>query len=287
LRLFTKHHVLGYLYYLCAIALAAAVVLNANAGAEQYRLLADHLSIDGRQETVLKNLLDDITLGVYRGGWEREEDIEILREHIDAYRYNANLSSWALAGLSVAYLLCVWFARRDSPSRMAWFVGHLLGVSLVCLYVGLFAPILGIVAYAEVPVLGQAIAKFESKGIIFTFLDLMRSGNVFIALLLMTFSVITPVTKVALCLLALAGVRQHRVSRYLAIVRAIGKWSMADVFVVAVLLAVFVMGVDKSTDSWLGHGLYFFAGYCVLSLVAGHLLIHDPSRNVQASDREH
>ena len=50
------------------------------------------------------------------------------------------------------------------------------------------------------------------------------------------------------------------------LVHAIGKWSMADVFVVAVLLAMLALGRDPATRAATGPGLYFFAGYCLLAL---------------------
>ena len=49
---------------------------------------------------------------------------------------------------------------------------------------------------------------------------------------------------------------------------------MADVMVVAVLLSFFVVGEEGFSDSWLGAGLYFFAGYCVLSLITIQLISH-------------
>jgi uncharacterized paraquat-inducible protein A len=54
-----------------------------------------------------------------------------------------------------------------------------------------------------------------------------------------------------------------------------GKWSMADVFVVAVFLAFLAfsnMQVGIPTESRVLIGLYFFLGYCLLSLLAGYWL---------------
>jgi len=52
----------------------------------------------------------------------------------------------------------------------------------------------------------------------------------------------------------------------------IGKWSMTDVFVVAVLLAFLATSGNGLTDARLGPGLYFFAAYGLLTL-AGSLLL--------------
>ena len=74
-------------------------------------------------------------------------------------------------------------------------------------------------------------------------------------------------------------------------VAAIGKWSMADVFVVAIFLAIlstnhadtfsretlslfgFGISIDISTQtlSAAGDGFFYFVGYCLVSLLASHL----------------
>ena len=54
--------------------------------------------------------------------------------------------------------------------------------------------------------------------------------------------------------------------RAVQLVHVVGRWSMADVFVVAVLLAMLALGSDPATRAMTGPGLYFFAGYCVVAL---------------------
>ena len=51
-------------------------------------------------------------------------------------------------------------------------------------------------------------------------------------------------------------------------VHTVGRWSMADVFVVAVLLAMLALGRDPATRATAGPGLYAFAGSCLCSLWA-------------------
>ncbi len=85
------------------------------------------------------------------------------------------------------------------------------------------------------------------------------------------FSLLTPLLKLAFCQLALGSGPEQR-SRYTRLLLTIGKWSMADVFVVAVFLALFTLDESQFSHSWLGHGLYFFAAYCVLSIAASQLM---------------
>ena len=170
----------------------------------------------------------------------------------------------------MAKALALGRAAKFSSSPV--FVSHLLGVSSVFLVVGLMAPILSLVAYTDVVVLGKVVFKFESKGIITTVAELVRRDNIFIAVILFTFSVVTPLIKHVFTFLALRAQSQSVRERYVKFLSAIGKWSMADVLVVAIVLAFFVAGADEFSDSWLGVGLYFFTGYCLLSLAAVQLV---------------
>jgi len=49
---------------------------------------------------------------------------------------------------------------------------------------------------------------------------------------------------------------------------ALGRWSLTDVFVVAVLVAFLAADKARASTAELGLGLYFFAGYCALSQLA-------------------
>jgi uncharacterized paraquat-inducible protein A len=52
----------------------------------------------------------------------------------------------------------------------------------------------------------------------------------------------------------------------------IGKWSMTDVFVASMTLVVFAFNTNAASDASAGVGLYYFAGYCLTSLLASVLL---------------
>ena len=146
---------------------------------------------------------------------------------------------------------------------------HLHGVAAVCLVVGLLAPMLTIIAQREVAMLGQVVLHFESKSILGTVGSLAEAGNWFVAVLLALFSVIVPVAKLLLSLAALIAPEGAFRQRATSLVALIGKWSMTDVFVVAILLSFLALGDGALTDARLGPGLYFFAAYALLSLVGG------------------
>ncbi len=264
-------------YLLCAL-LAAFIVVNAGSAAADYGLLYQHFSPASRADAKLKSLLELLSLGLYKGGTQGGREVEQILHAAEKHERYADMGAWALFGATGAFLAFVLAPWRRGQARLTpGFMGHLLGVSLIYLVVGLLAPILSLVAYTDVAVLGKVVFRYESKGIITTVVELVGSGNVFIAAVLFTFSVVTPLVKLVFTFMAISTSRAALRHRYLALLGAIGKWSMADVLVVAILLSFFISGSDEFSDSWLGPGLYFFAGYCLLSLIAVQLIGHVPA----------
>ncbi|MDP6582338.1 MAG: paraquat-inducible protein A, partial [Vicinamibacterales bacterium] len=77
----------------------------------------------------------------------------------------------------------------------------------------------------------------QTRSILGTVRELWRSDDHLVSFLILLFSIIVPVTKGSM-LLASIYVTKQAVKRWLVrLVDLIGKWSMADVFVVAVFLA--------------------------------------------------
>jgi uncharacterized paraquat-inducible protein A len=67
--------------------------------------------------------------------------------------------------------------------------------------------------------------------------------------------------------------------RIFVFVRDISKWAMNDVFVVAVYVAFLSAKATDSLDATLEPGFYYFASYCLVSLVALQMMkldgVHD------------
>jgi hypothetical protein len=61
---------------------------------------------------------------------------------------------------------------------------------------------------------------------------------------------------------------------------------MADVFVVAVLVAYFAASDDEFSEAQVGLGLYYFAAYCLLSQYATHKLVTAVDGDISRSDVE-
>jgi hypothetical protein len=139
----------------------------------------------------------------------------------------------------------------------------------------------------------------KELSIIGTVQQLIYEDRLFVALLIFTFSVVIPLIKSSL-ITAVYFTKsvefQHKISTFVAV---IGKWSMADVFVVAIFLAVlstdhaqsveqhqlsfFGMSLDfeisTQTLSNVGVGFYFFVGYCMLSLIGSQLMLSAINRS--------
>lgn len=125
---------------------------------------------------------------------------------------------------------------------------------------------------------GHLVVFDKTRSILGTVRDLFTSSNYLVAILIMTFSVIIPVLKGFLTLITLfvpAKATQTQLSYFSS---AISKWSMADVFVIAMFvtyLAANGIREDRGLvqfESTLGIGFYFFLGFCLLSIVASQLL---------------
>lgn len=108
--------------------------------------------------------------------------------------------------------------------------------------------------------------------------ELARQGNVLVAALIVVFSMIVPVGK--MLILAGATLAPAAVAEpLLRINAALSKWSMADVFVIALLVAFMAgrasghAGELLQMHAELGPGFYYFLAYCLFSIAAGALLV--------------
>jgi paraquat-inducible protein A len=137
----------------------------------------------------------------------------------------------------------------------------------------------------------------QTRSILSTVRELWRSADYLVSFLILAFSVIVPVTKGSM-LLASIYVRKGTVKKWLVLlVDLIGKWSMADVFVVGVFLAFLAtrdqvqenlftvpillrqveIGMETHLTSTLGPGFYYFLGYCLFSIFSTQVLKHRQS----------
>jgi hypothetical protein len=119
----------------------------------------------------------------------------------------------------------------------------------------------------------------QTRSIVGSVRRLYEVGSPVPATLILLFSVIVPLTKAALVAWAVFLIDEARRRRTLSFVVSIAKWSMADVFVVALFIAYLAAqasaaptsGPDAAPpllafDAHFGAGFYWFATYCIFSL---------------------
>jgi paraquat-inducible protein A len=117
--------------------------------------------------------------------------------------------------------------------------------------------------------------------------DLFTGGNLFIALLISIFTVIFPILKIALLMRAWLTTLHARSARIVAGVELLGKWSMLDVFVVALLVCLVKLGdLVKIEIRW---GLYSFCASVLLGMFASwltHRMVKPRSRSTALPSSE-
>jgi len=143
----------------------------------------------------------------------------------------------------------------------------LILLSFAILIPGLTRPLITI--SASFSFLGRSTELFrETRSILQSVRSLHESGNDFVAGLIFLFSVVVPFVKGALLAVALGLRRATTRYRIFAFVRSISKWAMVDVFVVGIYVAYLAAKASDNLDAQLESGFYYFAGYCLVSLLA-------------------
>ncbi|UXP31279.1 paraquat-inducible protein A [Reichenbachiella agarivorans] len=140
-------------------------------------------------------------------------------------------------------------------------------ISLAILYPGLTFPILQITVSADLPILGKTTFYEQTQSILQTVETLYKTNNKFVASLIFLFSVVVPATK-GVIVLSVLLIKDFKLKYKLyKFVHSIGKWSMADVFAVAVFMAFLSAQSNSSVEAVLHQGFFYFASYCLISLL--------------------
>lgn len=125
---------------------------------------------------------------------------------------------------------------------------------------------------------GRIVVFDKTRSILDTARELYASGHRPVAGLILLFSVCVPALKALILLLAALPLRLAIRTALLRTAAASGKWSMADVFVIAVFVAYLAAnGLQASRslvefESRLGTGFGWFTAYCVISILGTQLI---------------
>ncbi len=149
-------------------------------------------------------------------------------------------------------------------------------ISLGLLIPGLIQPILSIDIGAKLPIVGNLSLHSTKQSIVETVQSLFENGNGIVAFLILFFSILVPLIKALLILFSLLSKNENLKSKIQTFLGYIGKWSMADVFIVGLFIAFLSTSSDDNIDAGIHAGFYYFLSYCILSVLAFQLFDPKP-----------
>lgn len=127
---------------------------------------------------------------------------------------------------------------------------------------------------------GRVEVYRKSSSVRQTVQTLVDKGYVFVAALVALFSVIIPVLKNLMLVVAVFAAQSKVGKALLKAASLLAKWSMADVFLVALFVGFLAFNATSAMSGVLEmnaqveSGLYWFTAYCVISIVAGQIISH-------------
>ncbi len=254
-------------------------------GKEGYRAAIEYESITGniaRQmdaagvaELKLKELASLFTLGLVKN--DTKERLLKLEEKRHTAKQTANLKAiYFSIGAGVLLALYWLLSLRSFTITVA------LG-ALISLINGLVTPIMLMIVHKNVEYLGDVILSFESKGILGSISKLYAEHNITVALVILLFSVIIPFVKTISMLFVATFEHSPFAAKVVKFFRHLGKWSMLDVFVIAILLVYLTSNSSDISRAEAEIGLYFFLAYVILSMVASlaaDKMLHEKAESV-------
>jgi len=239
------------------------------------------------------------------GEWEakvKKADVFKARSN-RAYDRIVDSGLYVSAGaMFLIILTIVLFLRKNQIWK--YLAGILLVVSVVALVIGVSTPLMEIAAFNEdvaIPVnangakeyvpeiahgvidmigfnvdfKGRTYYFYQTKSIMGLIKILFTEKNYLVGIAILLFSLILPIVKLICSFGQLLSAKFARNKLVNFITNKLGKWSMADVFVVSIFLAYLSFknidsGVEMQTE--LLFGLYCFGSYVILSLLATHFI---------------
>ena len=155
----------------------------------------------------------------------------------------------------------------------------ILAVSLVFFVMGLIAPFMTFKIDIQMDgggffgnLLGDSIADKLNKTVSYNIPQAMKMlfehNMYFVGFLVGFFAIVIPVTKTILTMVYLFNKRK----KVYNIISFIGKFAMADVFCVGVMIAFLYTSFNKVLTARIEMGFYYFASYVILNIIALILL---------------
>ncbi len=140
----------------------------------------------------------------------------------------------------------------------------LLAVAGLLLAIGLVAPIITFKKFILIQ---------NTFSILTACWNLLKQGQVFLFAVIALFSIIMPIFKLFLLtkLVLSKSLVSGSTKKVLELMHRFGKWSMLDVFVVAILVVVIKLGAIGSVEKHIG--LYAYAGAAILIMLLTNKIV--------------
>lgn len=230
-------------------------------------------------------------------GFNQKTVLELRELEDQTYYY-----TYILLSIIIVFILIWWLLRNQKHLHTPLFIISVL-VSLVILFSGITAPMIEIDArfqqvnfqlIGEQIVFNDQVIFFQSKSILQVIGILFETGKVdsfLVGILILVFSIVFPVAKLLSTQIYLGGsdrLRKNKILKFFAFKS--GKWSMADVYVIAIFMAYIgfqgildhqLSALNIETESLvsistnktsLQPGFILFIGFVLFSLILSTIL---------------
>lgn len=253
---------------LAALLLAAMVFFtvktyqNAKSYEEMSHIIVEKHNVAELSTNQLKKLGDILSLGFYDGYDEVLREQQKLIETKEFFKERAiHYTLYAMS--AVTLLLLLYFVVS-----LQTFTATVSLAALIALAGGLLIPIMMMSIHKEVQYLGDVVLTMESKSVLGSIGKLFEGGDYVVGGALLLFSIVLPLLKTLSMLFVAVFVNNRAAHTVVHFFKLLGKWSMADVFVVATFLVYLSGSKGEMSRAEIQMGLYFFLAYVILSMIA-------------------
>ncbi len=265
-----KKTILSLIYIITLSLISAGIAYESWGNAIGYEhsitKMTEKLHLSDNLKSSGKKILEKITFSWYDGYSQEVNSLKKLKAKSEKYNKNAYRFTKAFLGIVLLSLVLFFIGKKR-----ALLLG-LISLSIIALVTGWYSPILEITAYQDIPVLGNTIFQYESKSIVSALIKIFEQQQYAIGSIILLFTIITPVLKTLVLLIISFREKLHLSVKKIKLLSAIGKWSMLDVFVVAIVVTYFSMKSTGQTDASLQIGVYYFSIYVILSMICTYIV---------------
>jgi hypothetical protein len=225
---------------------------------------------DHRLEQIVDKFLKNVTIGLYSEYEKNREKLEKLEQNANNEKQKGFLFMYYFFISTAIFIVILLLVDKELA---VMFIGS---AAMISLFFGLTAPLVMIGITKALPVIGVTTLSFDTKTIISTIQKLYNHKEYLIASVVLIVSILIPFLK-TLVLLIYGLLKENGTGKNLvSFINKLGKWSMADVFIVSFLVVFFSTKQDINSTLKIEVGLYFFLGYVLLSMLGSSLIKENP-----------